>query len=95
MVMSLQTASYQEFMSKVFLPKASSSGAQVVAHVLHCYNDGASDIGAAICDFVETNQPSAVVLMRKNKSPVISFFMGSVTKYCATHSQAPVVIVPA
>jgi nucleotide-binding universal stress UspA family protein len=82
-------------MKRVFVPRAAAGGAQVVAHVVHCDTEGAGNVGEAICSFVEKNKPSALVVMRENKSPVVKFLLGSVTRFCATHSRAPVVVVPA
>jgi nucleotide-binding universal stress UspA family protein len=90
-----QTEASEEFMERVFVPKAAAGGAQVVPHVVYCDGEGASNVGEAICGFVETNKPSALVVMRENKSPIVKFLLGSVTRFCATHSRAPVVVVPA
>ena len=49
----------------------------------------------AICNYVAKQQPAALVLMRANKGALTRFFMGSVSGYCAVHSPAPVIVVPA
>ena len=84
----------QNFLHKFFIPKASEAGATVTATILHSEPDGSSAIGAAICNFVEKHKPVALVLMKQNKSAVARFFVGSVTKYCATKCHVPVIIVP-
>ena len=57
-------------------------------------SDGSGDIGSAICAFAEKHAPTALVMMKENKSGLINFFIGSVTKYCATHIKVPLIIVP-
>jgi nucleotide-binding universal stress UspA family protein len=89
-----QVASSEEFLKKVFIPKASSKGAEVKATLLHSNPDGSNNIGAAICAWTETHKPAALLMMKENKSAVARFFVGSVTKYCATHCNVPVVIIP-
>ena len=39
-------------------------------------------------------QPAALVIMRQNKNALSRFFIGSVSRYCAVHSAAPVIVVP-
>lgn len=90
----LQVAASKLFLEKVFIPKASAAGAEVTATMLHSDPDGSSNIGKAICAYVEKHKPAALVVMKQNKSAVARLFVGSVTKYCAIHSCAPVIIVP-
>ncbi|CAL8469895.1 g9437 [Coccomyxa elongata] len=86
----------EKIMDEVFVPRAKSSGAEVVAKMVHCSPDGtSSDIGAAICEYVEQTKPAALVLMKENKGAIERIFVGSVTKYCATHCRSPLIIVPA
>ncbi|CAL8469883.1 g9425 [Coccomyxa elongata] len=86
-------ASYN-FMDEVFAPKARSAGADILPMVLTVDSDSSSDIGAAICEYAESVNADALIMMRQNKSAISRFFMGSVTRYCAVHSAAPVTIVP-
>jgi nucleotide-binding universal stress UspA family protein len=90
----VQIAASEEFLNRIFIPKASEGGATVTATLLHSESDGSNAIGAAICDFMDKHKPAAVLLMKQNKSAVCRLFVGSVTKYCASHCHAPVIIVP-
>jgi nucleotide-binding universal stress UspA family protein len=90
----LQVAATEEFLQKVFIPEATSAGASVLASILQAEAEGSAGVGQAICDFVNKDKPSALVVMKQNKSALARFFLGSVTKHCATHSHCPVVIVP-
>lgn len=92
---SLQDDASQEFMTRFCIPKASSAGAEVVATMLHSDPDGSNDIGAAICNYVEKHKPVALLMMKHSKSALARFFLGSVTRYCAIHCHASVIIVPA
>ncbi|BDA51501.1 hypothetical protein COCOBI_19-0560 [Coccomyxa sp. Obi] len=86
----------QKIMDDVFVPRAKSSGAEVVVKLVHCSPDcTSSDIGAAICEYVEQTKPAALVLMKENKGAIERIFVGSVTKYCVIHCCSPVIIVPA
>ncbi len=82
-------------MTRFFIPKASSAGAEVIATMLHSDPDGSNDIGAAICNYVEKHKPVALLMMKHSKSALARFFLGSVTRYCAIHCHASVIIVPA
>lgn len=90
----LQVAASKELLKKVFILKASAAGADVTATMLHSDLDGRSNIGEATCAYVEKHKPAALVVMKQNKSAVARLFVGSVTKNCAIHSHAPVIIVP-
>ena len=90
----MQLATTTEFMQRVFIPKAAANGTEVEATVLHSDPDTTSAIGEAICNYVEKRKPFALVIMRQNKNTLSRFFMGSVSRYCAVHSAAPVIIVP-
>ena len=90
----MQLATTTEFMHKVFIPKAAANGAEVEATVLTSGPDSPSAIGEAICGYIEKTNPFALVIMRQNKGALSRFFMGSVSRYCAVHSAAPVIIVP-
>jgi hypothetical protein len=68
---------------------------QVHATLLHTGGDSSRSVGDALCRFVAKLQPAALVLMKENKSAVVQFFLGSVSRFCAAHSTAPVIIVPA
>ena len=70
-------------------------GRQVHATLLHTGGDSSRSVGDALCRFVAKIQPAALVLMKENKSAVVQFFLGSVSRFCAAHSTAPVIIVPA
>ncbi|BDA43067.1 hypothetical protein COCOBI_04-0770 [Coccomyxa sp. Obi] len=89
----MQAAS-EEALKESFIPKAKADGRKVEATILHASPEGSNAIGAAICDFAEKQNPAAMLLMKQQKSPVVQFFLGSVTKYCAVHSTVPVIIVP-
>lgn len=90
----MQVEATQDFLNNIFIPKASEAGAKVTVTILHSDPDGSRAVGAAICNFVEEHKPVALVLMKQNKSAVARFFVGSVTKYCATKCHVPVIIVP-
>jgi hypothetical protein len=68
---------------------------QVHATLLHTGGDSSRSVGDALCRFVAKIQPAALVIMKENKSAVVQFFLGSVSRFCASHSTAPVIIVPA
>ncbi|BDA43894.1 hypothetical protein COCOBI_05-0770 [Coccomyxa sp. Obi] len=86
-------ASYN-FMDGVFAPKARSAGAEVFPAILTIDSDSSSDIGTAICEYADSVNADALIMMRQNKSAVSRFFMGSVSMYCAVHSATPVIVVP-
>ncbi|BDA43896.1 hypothetical protein COCOBI_05-0790 [Coccomyxa sp. Obi] len=89
-----QTEATNKFMHEVFAPKAQSAGAEAFAVIVHTDGDSSSLIGQAICEYAEKVKADALVMMRQNKSAVVRFFMGSVTRYCAVHSPIPVLVVP-
>lgn len=90
----MQEAASKDFLERVFVPKASSAGAKVTASMLQSESDGSTSIGQAICQYVHQAKPDALILMKQNKNAVTRFFIGSVTRYCATECDIPVVIVP-
>ena len=90
----MQEFTSDKFLKQVFQPQAASGGAEVATTMLRIDGDGSSAIGAAICHFVEERQPTALAMMKENKSGITRFFMGSVTRYCAVHSCVPVIIIP-
>ena len=94
LVHALQETASKDFLQRVFVPKASSAGAKVTASMLHSESDGSTSIGQAICQYVHQAKPDALILMKQNKNAVTRFFIGSVTRYCATECDIPVVIVP-
>jgi nucleotide-binding universal stress UspA family protein len=87
-------AETEHFLHKVFEPKASANGAEVISHVINARSDSSGVIGGAICNYVEKHKPAALIMMRQNKSAMTTFFVGSVTKHCAVHCPAPVIVVP-
>lgn len=90
----LQEATSKSFLHSSLLYLASSAGAAVKFTMLHNHSDSSHHVGAIICDFTQKNNPSALIMMRAEKSSVTRFFEGSVTTYCAVHSGSPVIIVP-
>ncbi|CAL5226100.1 g8917 [Coccomyxa viridis] len=84
----------RHFVKEVFLPRASSKGASVVIADVDCVGTPeSSNIGAAICRYVEDVSPAGVILMRHNMGILSRLFVGSVTKYCIENSKAPVIVV--
>ena len=91
----MQVALAEEYMNKVFVPRAASGGAsEVVATILQSDPDGSRSIARAICKHVEERNADALVLMRQRKSSINRILLGSVTEYSAKHSRKPVIIVP-
>jgi len=91
----LQIAEAETFMKDIFVPRVASAGvSEVAAIVLEADPDGSRSIGRAICQYVAKMKPDALGVMKTSKSAMDRMFVGSVTKYCAVHSPAPVVIVP-
>ncbi|CAL5225603.1 g8455 [Coccomyxa viridis] len=89
-----QDAASKDFLERVFVPRASSGGAKVKATMLPADSDSSTSIGQTICQYVHQAKPDVLILMKQNKTAVTRFFMGSVTRYCATECDAPVIIVP-
>ncbi|CAL8469894.1 g9436 [Coccomyxa elongata] len=77
-----------------FAEKAKSAGAEAYAVVVETDSNSTISAGPALCDYAWKVKADALILMRRNKSAVSRFFMGSVTRYCAVHSPVPVLIVP-
>ena len=90
----LQEAASKKFLEDVFVPKAKSLGAKVTATLLTSDSDSSTSIGQTICLYVHQQKPEALILMKQNKGAVQRFFIGSVTRYCATECDVPVIIVP-
>lgn len=67
-LIALQEEKSENFLHSVFIPLASEGGWKVAATMLHVDSDGSSAIGAAICNFCEKHKPSALVMMKENKS---------------------------
>ena len=87
-------ATTTEFMQRVFIPKAAANGTKVEATVLTSDSDSTSAIGEAICGYIEKKKPFTLVIMRQNRNALSRWFMGFISRYCAVHSAAPVIIVP-
>ncbi|CAL8465662.1 g5198 [Coccomyxa elongata] len=87
------TGATSRFMEDIFAPRVRMAGVDFFKVVLDAISDSSSHIGAALCEYAEKIEAAALIAMRRNKSHVSRFFIGSVTRYCALHSPTPFVIV--
>jgi nucleotide-binding universal stress UspA family protein len=63
------------------------------AMVIQAEGDSSKKIGQRVIKYAVDHEAAMLVMASHSKKPLIEFWLGSVTSYCAHHSLVPVVIL--
>lgn len=82
----------RELCQRRFVPKLTAAGAAYKVEIVRFLTDNDS-IGEAVCKRASAINAVAIVMASHNKGVFKEFFLGSVSKYAASHAKTAVVVL--